>query len=115
MVNLTIDNIPVTAARGTTIMEAAAQEGIYIPHLCFLKEINEIAACRVCVVEVEGKERLITSCNNVVEEGMVVYTNSPKVRLDRKRTVQLILSSTIANVLPVSEAGTVPFRPWQMI
>lgn len=92
MVNLTIDNIPVTAAEGTTIMEAAAQEGIYIPHLCFLKEINEIAACRVCVVEVEGKERLITSCNNVVEEGMVVYTNSPKVRLDRKRTVQLILS-----------------------
>ncbi len=92
MVKLTIDNIPVSVAEGTTIMEAAASVGIPIPHLCFLKKINEIAACRVCVVEVEGKERLITSCNNVVEEGMVVYTNSPKVRLDRRRTVQLILS-----------------------
>lgn len=92
MVKLTIDNIPVTVAEGTTIMEAAASVGIPIPHLCFLKKINEIAACRVCVVEVEGKERLITACNNVVEEGMAVYTNSPKVRLDRRRTVQLILS-----------------------
>ena len=92
MVSLTIDNIPVSVAEGTTIMEAAASVGIPIPHLCFLKKINEIAACRVCVVEVEGKERLITSCNNVVENGMVVYTNSPKVRLDRRRTVQLILS-----------------------
>ena len=92
MVNLTIDNKLVQAAEGTTIMEAAASAGIPIPHLCFLKKINEIAACRACVVEVEGKERLITACNNVVEEGMVIYTNSPKVRLDRRRTVQLILS-----------------------
>lgn len=92
MVNLTIDGLAIRAPKGTTIMEAAAQNNIAIPKLCFLKEINEIAACRVCVVELEGKERLITACNNVVEEGMVIYTNSPKVRRDRRNTVQLILS-----------------------
>ena len=63
-----------------------------IPHLCYLKEINEIAACRVCVVELEGKDRLITSCNNVVKEGMVIHTNSPKVRRHRRTNVELILS-----------------------
>ena len=92
MVNLTIDGLAIRAPKGTTIMEAAAQNNIAIPKLCFLKEINEIAACRVCVVELECKERLITACNNVVEEGMVIYTNSPKVRRDRRNTVQLILS-----------------------
>ena len=92
MVNLTIDNIKINVDKDMTIMEAAAQAGIPIPKLCFLKGINEIAACRVCVVELEGKEKLITACNNTVEEGMVVYTNSPKVRLDRRRTVQMILS-----------------------
>ena len=73
-------------------MEAAASNGIPIPHLCYLKEINEIAACRVCVVELEGKDRLITSCNNVVKEGMVIHTNSPKVRRHRRTNVELILS-----------------------
>ena len=63
-----------------------------IPRLCFLKDINEIAACRVCLVEVEGHERLITACNNTVVEGMVVHTNSPRVRQARKTNVQLILS-----------------------
>ena len=92
MVNLTIDNIQISVPEGTTIMDAAAQYGIPIPKLCYLKDINEIAACRVCVVELEGNDRLITSCNNVVQEGMVIHTNSPKVRLNRRRTVQLILS-----------------------
>ena len=66
----------ISVKENTTIMEAAASNGIPIPHLCYLKEINEIAACRVCVVELEGKDRLITSCNNVVKEGMVIHTNS---------------------------------------
>ena len=57
-----------------------------IPKLCYLKGINEIAACRVCVVELEGKEKLITSCNNLVKEGMVIHTNSPKVRNHRRNT-----------------------------
>lgn len=92
MVNLTIDGKRITVKENTTIMEAAAQNGIPIPHLCYLKGINEIAACRVCVVELEGKERLITSCNNVAKDGMVIYTNSPKVRRHRKTNVELILS-----------------------
>ena len=92
MVNLTIDGKSISVKENTTIMEAADQNGITIPSLCYLKGINEIAACRVCVVELEGKERLITACNNVAEEGMVVYTNSPKVRNHRKNTVELLLS-----------------------
>ncbi len=92
MVNLTIDGKQISVQENTTIMEAAAQNGIPIPKLCYLKGINEIAACRVCVVELEGNEKLITSCNNIAEEGMVIYTNSPKVRTHRRNTVQLILS-----------------------
>lgn len=92
MVNLTIDGKKISVEENTTIMDAAAQNGIRIPSLCYLKGINEIAACRVCVVELEGKNRLITSCNNVAEEGMVIYTNSPKVRKDRRVNVELILS-----------------------
>ena len=74
MVNLTIDGREITVKENTTIMEAASQNGIPIPKLCYLKGINEIAACRVCVVELEGKEKLITSCNNVAKEGMVIHT-----------------------------------------
>jgi len=92
MVNAVINGISVSVPEGTTIMEAAASVGIDIPHLCFLKEINEIGACRVCVVEVEGSDRLVTACNHVVEDGMVVHTNSPRARHSRKTTIQLILS-----------------------
>ncbi len=92
MVNLTINNKKISVPEGTTIMEAAEQNGISIPRLCYLKGLNDIGACRVCVVELEGKERLIPSCNNVVEEGMVIYTNSPKVRMNRKKTVEFLLS-----------------------
>ena len=92
MVNLTLDDLELRVSEGTTIMQAAKNVGIEIPHLCYLKDLNEIVACRVCVVEIEGKDKLITACNNVVEEGMIIYTNSPKVMLDRKRTVQMILS-----------------------
>lgn len=92
MVNLTIDGKNISVKENTTIMEAARLNDIHIPKLCYLKGINEIAACRVCVVELEGKEKLITSCNNVCEEGMVIYTNSPKVRKHRRTTVELILS-----------------------
>ena len=92
MVNLTIDGIRISVPEGTTIMDAAASVGVKIPHLCYLRGINEIAACRVCVVEEEGREKLVTSCNNSVEEGMVLYTNSPRVRQARKTNVRLILS-----------------------
>lgn len=92
MVNIVINRKKITVPEETTILTAAKSSGIEIPHLCYLKGINEIAACRVCVVEVEGKEKLVTACNNVVEEGMVIYTNSPKVRETRKTIVRLILS-----------------------
>lgn len=97
MVTLTIDRKQITVEDGSTIMEAATAAGIPIPRLCYLKDINEIGACRVCVVEIEGKEKLVTSCNNQVEEGMVVYTNSPKVRKNRRQTIQMILSQHNAN------------------
>lgn len=92
MVKITIDHQQLTVPSGTTIMEAAKEIGIPVPKLCYLKGINEIAACRVCLVEVEGMDKLVTSCNNVVKDGMVIYTNSPKVRAARRRNVQLILS-----------------------
>lgn len=92
MVNLTIDGISLSVPEGTTIMDAALSVDIPIPKLCYLKGINEIAACRVCVVELEGMEKLVTACNNAVKEGMVIHTDSPKVRAARRHTVQLILS-----------------------
>ena len=92
MVNLKIDHNEISVPEGTTIMEAAALAGIDIPKLCYLKDINEIAACRVCLVEVTGKEKLVTACNNKVQEGLEILTNSPKVRIARKQNVQLILS-----------------------
>lgn len=92
MVNLTINGKQIRVKEGSTILEAAAVAGIYIPTLCFLKDINEIGACRVCVVDVEGCAKLVTACNNKVWEGMVVHTNSPKVRESRRNNVELILS-----------------------
>ncbi len=92
MVNLTIDKISVSVPEGTTILDAAKSVHIEIPHLCYLKDLNEIAACRLCVVEIEGVDHLVTSCNNAVVEGMVVNTNSPRVRAARRTNIQLILS-----------------------
>ena len=92
MVKLTINDQIISVPEGTTIMEAAREVGIEIPHLCFLKDINEIGACRVCVVEIKGMEKLVTACNTPAENDMVIYTNSPKVRAVRKTNVQLILS-----------------------
>ena len=92
MVTLTIDNRIVTVPEGTTILEAARTARIEIPTMCYLKEINEIGACRLCIVEVEGQERLIPSCNNVVAEGMVIHTHSPRVREARRVNLRLLLS-----------------------
>ena len=92
MVSLTINGRRVQAPEGTTIMEAARLADIHIPHLCFLKGINEIAACRVCCVEVEGERAMVTACNTPVMEGMVIHTNSPRARQTRRVNVELILS-----------------------
>ena len=92
MVTLTIDKRVVTVPEGTTILDAARSIHIDIPTLCYLKDINEIGACRVCMVEVEGQDLLVPSCDNVVREGMVVHTNSPRVREARRVNLQLLLS-----------------------
>ncbi len=92
MVNVTIDHKTVQVPEGTTILKAAAAAGIEIPTLCFLKDLNEIGACRICCVEIEGKETLAASCNTKVEEGMVVYTSSLKAHYARRMNLQIILS-----------------------
>ncbi|MGN0658454.1 MAG: NADH-dependent [FeFe] hydrogenase, group A6 [Emergencia sp.] len=92
MVNLKIDGQKISVPAGTTILEAAEKVGIKIPHLCFLKDINEIGACRVCLVEKVGMDKLVTACNTEVEEGVEILTNSPRVREVRRINVELILS-----------------------
>ena len=92
MVKLTIDGHEAVVKEGSTILEAAASIGCDIPTLCYLKELNEISACRICVVEVEGYERLVPACSEKVAEGMVVKTNSPRARTARETNLKLILS-----------------------
>ena len=92
MVNLKINGISVSVPAGTTILEAAKSIGINIPTLCYMKEINEIGACRVCVVEVKGARSMVASCVYPVSEGMEVITNSEKVIKARKTTLELLLS-----------------------
>ena len=93
MVSLRINDIPVTVPAGTTVLEAARSAGFNIPSLCFLKDINEIGACRICVVEVKGAKSLVASCVYPVAEGMEVYTNTERVRKSRQLTLELILSN----------------------
>ena len=92
MVNCIIDGIAVSVPKGTSILNAARGAGINIPTLCYFPGLNEIGACRVCVVEVEGVKRLVAACNNNVVDGLVIHTNSPRVREARKVNVELILS-----------------------
>lgn len=93
MINLTIDGRNIGVPEGTTILQAAAKLNIDIPTLCYLKEINEIGDCRMCLVEVEGKRGFATSCIQKVEEGMVVHTKTPEVLEARKTMLDLILSN----------------------
>ena len=92
MVTITIDGNVCEVPASMTILEAAASVGIKIPTLCYLKDLNEVGGCRVCVVEVEGAEHLVAACNNTVLDGMVVHTNTPKVRAARMTNVELLLS-----------------------
>ncbi|AEM78409.1 NADH-dependent [FeFe] hydrogenase, group A6 [Thermoanaerobacter wiegelii] len=92
-VRVTIDGITVEVPSHYTVLEAAKEAGIDIPTLCYLKEINQIGACRICVVEIEGVRNLQTSCTYPVFDGMKVYTNTPKVREARKLNLELILSN----------------------
>ncbi|MCI9510594.1 MAG: 2Fe-2S iron-sulfur cluster binding domain-containing protein [Angelakisella sp.] len=105
MVNLTINGLPVTVPEGTTILEAARKLAIDIPTLCFLKEINEIGACRICVVEVKGMKNLVASCVYPVAEGMEVLTNSKRVFASRKIDLELILSTHKKKCLSCVRSG----------
>ena len=105
MVTITIDHQVLQVDEDLTILEAAKKAYIEIPHLCFLKGINEIGACRICVVELEGKDKLVTACNTQVQEGMVIYTNSPKVRWTRRCNVQLLLSQHDCECAYCSRSG----------
>ena len=91
-VNLKINGIDVTVPAGTTILEAAKSIGINIPTLCYMKKINEIGACRICVVEVKGARSMVAACVYPVSEGMEVTTDSEKVYRSRKTTLELLLS-----------------------
>ena len=90
--NITINNKAISVSEGKTILEAARENGVLIPTLCYLKEINEVAACRMCVVEVKGCERLVAACNTKVAEGMEIVTDSEKVIAARRNNLALILS-----------------------
>ncbi len=105
MVNIKINGIPVSAPKGSTILEAARIAGTEIPTLCFLKDINEIGACRICVVEVKGAKSLVASCVYPINEGMEVFTNTPKVIESRKQTLQLILSNHDRKCLSCVRSG----------
>ena len=105
MVTIQIDDRTLTVPAGLTVLEAAEQNGITIPHLCFLKELNEIAACRMCMVEVEGAERLVPSCNTPVYDGMVVRTNTFRVRQARRTNLRLILSQHDSNCTVCVRSG----------
>lgn len=105
MVKLLIDKKTIQVQDGTTILDAAAHAGIPIPSLCYLKGINEIGACRVCIVEVKGKDKLLPACNNMAEEGMEIFTNSPRVRETRRINVELILSQHNCNCATCVRSG----------
>ena len=105
MVNATINGKAVQVPENTTILEAAKLNHITIPHLCYLKKVNEIGACRVCVVEIEGQDRLVASCNTILQEGMKVITNSPKARQARRVNVELILSQHNARCAECVRSG----------
>lgn len=104
-ITIKINDIEVSAPKGSTILEAARLAHIEIPTLCFLKEINEIAACRICVVEVKGAKSLVASCVYPINEGMEVWTNTPKVLDSRKKTLQLILSNHNRSCLSCVRSG----------
>ena len=92
LVNLKINGIPVTVPEGTTILQAARQAHVEIPTLCFLKDVNRMGSCRMCVVEATGARGLVAACVYPVAEGMEVRTTTDKCRQSRKMTLELILS-----------------------
>lgn len=106
MYKVTIDGIAVSAPKGSTILDAAQLAGVDIPTLCFMKKINEIGSCRVCVVEVEGQEALAAACNTPVFDGMVVRTATPRVIAARRSNVETILTTHRSECTTCKRSGT---------
>ena len=106
MVNIKINGVDYSVPEGNTILEAARTAGIKIPTLCYLKDINAIGACRICVVEVKGARILVASCVYPVNEGMEIFTNTPKVIESRKTTLELILSNHKKECLSCVRSGS---------
>jgi NADP-reducing hydrogenase subunit HndD len=110
MMNLTINNKKVTAEEGMTIFEAAKHNNILIPHFCYLEGIHQIGSCRICTVEVEGAKTLQASCMVPAREGMVVYTNTEKVKKARKVLYELMLSDHPRNCLSCARNQNCEFQ-----
>ena len=105
MINIKINGMPYSVPNGITILEAARHAGIEIPTLCYLKKMNEIGACRICMVEVKGARSLVSACVFPVNEGMEIFTNTQKVRESRKMTLELILSTHNRKCLSCVRSG----------
>ena len=105
MVNLRINDRLVTVEDGTSILHAARQLGITIPSLCYLKHVSKVAACRVCMVEIKGTDRLMAACDTICAEGMEVYTNTLRALVARRNNVQLILSQHDCNCATCVRSG----------
>jgi len=105
LVNIKINGMPLQVEAGTTVLEAARQLNIEIPTLCYLKDINEIGACRICVVEVKGQRNLPAACVTPVYEGMEVITHSKRVFEARRLNLELILSTHKKKCLSCIRSG----------
>ncbi|MBQ3785833.1 MAG: formate dehydrogenase subunit alpha [Lachnospiraceae bacterium] len=105
MINITIDGNKYEVEEGLTILEAAKKADIRIPTLCYLKGVNEIGACKMCVVEVEGKENLVTSCNTKAKDGMVIETMSSKVMKSRREVLNLLLAHHDVRCISCGKSG----------
>ena len=104
-VNIKINGKDLTVPDSYTVLEAAKEANIHIPTLCYLKDLNQIGACRMCVVEIKGARALQAACVYPVSEGLEVLTNSPKVRRARKDTLELILSNHNRKCLTCVRSG----------
>jgi NADP-reducing hydrogenase subunit HndD len=110
MVNMIINNKKITVDEGKTILEAAKENNILIPHFCYLEGVHQVGSCRICVVEVEGAKTLQASCVTAVREGMVVHTNSEKVKKARKVLYELMLSDHPRDCLGCSRNQNCEFQ-----
>jgi predicted molibdopterin-dependent oxidoreductase YjgC len=115
LVNITVDGQDVRIPEGTTLLEACRSEGIDTPTLCYLENLTPVNVCRVCVVEVEGSRVLVPACSRKAEDGMVVHTDSERVRLSRKLVLELLASSVDVSITPpfagyVERYGAEPHR-----